>query len=129
MTTDPRPEQIRQIATKVMGWFALYSDEPEYGGDLRFHEPQSSGGHVYKFSIAEWNPFTNPAHTEMLMDRMLELGWQRESHSAVHEICDFYRAGDSEELRQSRRAFAADWRTAVCLAALGAMNADPNSAS
>lgn len=109
-----RTEQVRRLAEEVMGWD-------------RTRKSACTAELQYWWAISEdrnppWNPFANPAHTEMVMDRMRELGWEMRSLSSRSGYyCQFSKGG--WDVHDGWGIPAADWRTAVCLAVLEAINA------
>lgn len=112
-TTDPRPEQIRQIAEKVMGW--------------RWNTIGLSGS--YWVNCLRFDPFLTATHTEMLMDRMRELGWWltlKGGPSVFPDEGPVWEAvwTSTETMRAASSEPSTDWRTAACLAALEVMNAE-----
>lgn len=121
-TTDPRTEQIRQIAEKVMGWKFYTLDEGGTWDPPNVYTRDVYVGSPFK-NAREFDPFTTAAHCEMLMDRMRELGYCLSLTILVDRKCTalFYRDHEST----NRKGCAAyDWHTVVCLAALEAMNAE-----
>ena len=111
MTTGTA-EQIHTLAEKVMGWNGSPNSKP-----IPYQ--------LYWRLKGNWNPFTTAAHTEMLMDRMRELGYKY--------LIEDDRLDGLIECRWAKReknlattfsiGHADNWRTAVCVAAIEAINA------
>lgn len=101
------PEAIREIA-ELMGWTEGKEEWEGY-----YWAPKGW------LRCTRFNPFTNPAHTEMLMDRMRELGWFRDTveRPGVNQ-CRFWRPIKGEDFK----ANGDNWRTAVCMAAIETIN-------
>ena len=112
------PEAVRELAEKCMGW----SMSPR--GKI-WRTPDTTGlyssGWDHRGMVRNWNPFTNPAHTSMLMDRMRELGYglYLNTFASVERAV----AGFSpDHLSRIGPTSSGDtWMTAVSEAALAAM--------
>lgn len=123
-----RTEQVRRLAEGVMGWTHAGLDT-DCGVFDHWHD--SHGKCVPSTDL--FDPFTNAAHTEMVMDRMRDLGWWLDINIHLGRFtkanffccfgpCSLHGSTNAEEGHEGS-ATADDWRTAVCLAALEAVNA------
>lgn len=114
-----RTEQVRRLAEGVMGW--------KHYQHRTMNQACYKRNGVFFIRAEDFDPFTNPAHAEMVLDRMRELGWDFliESTDIGWFAACFNRVnrvpGIPRPLHGNKRSD--NWRTAVCLAALEAINA------
>jgi hypothetical protein len=114
-------EAIREIAERIMGGVAYdqpafdYADKPATIEWWKFGQKS--------FLREDWNPYTNPAHTAQVMERMRELGWNLSLRIACEYDCiaEFHcnygpceKHGNKKRNSHGVESHAVNWLTAVC---------------
>ena len=122
-------ELARSLALDVMEWVVVYASP---AGETEFDEwyaPHSTTGtHEYVVRVIDWHPLTDAAHAEMVWNRMkmrdfkvrtafwdavtnMRLEYQNQPALPVNTLWWFL--------------IRADWKRAVCRAALEAVTGNP----